>query len=119
MKPDGADYRGMAKQKPRRKSPISRQFRLLYIGQWIRALGARPVDIAKTTGINEGYLSELINGRKKNPSGHTLAVISDFLGIPMSYLYRPPPSQDVIESVSEMDPAVLSRLQSKKYQQNQ
>jgi transcriptional regulator with XRE-family HTH domain len=67
----------------------------------------------KGTGINEGYLSQLISGEKKNPSGLILAQIADFLGIPMNYFYRPPPSQEAIDQVSDIDPAVLRRLSGK------
>jgi transcriptional regulator with XRE-family HTH domain len=52
-------------------------------------LHKRPIDVVRGTEINEGYLSQLISGKKKNPSGLILAQIADFLGIPMSYFYRP------------------------------
>ena len=112
MTADSSNYRHMPKRPQKPAHAIRRQFRLLYVGQWIRALHKRPIDVVKATGINEGYLSELINGRKKNPSGHVLAAIAEYLEIPMSYFYKPPPAQEFLDQVSELDPAVLSKLRS-------
>ena len=110
MPNDSPDYRPMPKRPGKPPNPFKRQFRLLYVGQWIRALHKRPIDVVRATGINEGYLSELINGRKKNPSGHTLAQIADYLEIPMSYFYRPPPASETLNQLSDLDSAVLNRL---------
>jgi transcriptional regulator with XRE-family HTH domain len=82
----------------------------VFVGQWIRALGKRPRDVARATEINEGYLSELINGKKKNPSPASLAAIAACLDIPMTYLYRLPPPQDTIDQIAGLDPATISRL---------
>jgi transcriptional regulator with XRE-family HTH domain len=85
-------------------------FRPLYIGQWIRALGMTPAEVARGTGMNEGYLSQLISGDKKNPSGATLSLLAGHLGIPIDYLYRPTPDREFIEKAGQIDPSVLARL---------
>ena len=104
------DHRGMAgRPRKARKRTITADTSF-YIGEWIRALGHRPVDIVRHTGINEGYLSELISGKKRNPSAATLIDIADFLGIPMSYLRQPPPDREFMQTAANMDPAVLNRL---------
>lgn len=83
----------------------------LYIGQWIRALGVRQIDVVRATGMNEGYLSELCSGKsKKNPSRALLQSIADALDIPVDYLRRPPPDQHFIQQASQIDPAIISRL---------
>jgi len=69
-----------------------------------------PAEVVRATGINEGYLSQLISGEKKNPSGRTLLLISGHLGIPMGLLYEPPPDREFIEKAGKIDPAILSRL---------
>lgn len=97
------------KLKTPRKAP-QRQFRKLYIGEWIRALGLRPVDVVRGTGINEGYLSSLISGSKANPSFDKISQVADFLGIPVSYFNRPPPDRDFIAEAAELDPKVLAKL---------
>lgn len=104
------DHRGMGQRPAKRRTASSTQFRPLYIGQWIRALHKRPRDVSKGTGINEGYISQLISGEKKNPSGAKLALIAEYLDIPLGYLYRPPPGQEFLEEAATLDPAILSRL---------
>lgn len=111
---DRGDYLDMRKGTKIPFNKSKRPFRELYIGQWIRALGMRPIDVVKGTGLNEGYLSELINGKKKNPSGTTLIQLAEFLDIPMSYLYKPPPPQEVINQASDIDPSILKRLTERK-----
>lgn len=87
-----------------------KQFRKLFIGEWVRALGFRQVEIVRATRINEGYLSELINGNKKNPSFDVLNQIADFLGIPVSYFNRAPPDREFMKEAAELDPKVLAKL---------
>lgn len=82
----------------------------LFIGEWIRALGMRPADVARATGRNEGYLSELVNNKKKNPSLGMQQEIAEVLGIPVHYFQRPPPRKDFIEEARQLDPAVIDRL---------
>jgi transcriptional regulator with XRE-family HTH domain len=93
--------------KPQRRPPT------LFIGQWVRALGYRPIDVVRATGLNEGYLSELIAGRKTNPSNAVLHTIATAIGIPWHYLLRPPPSPEFLEEAATLDPAVLVRLRSR------
>lgn len=102
------------KPKNRRAAP-QRQFRKLYIGEWIRALGVRQVDVVRATRINEGYLSELISGGKKNPSFDVLNQVADFLGVPVSYFNRPPPDREFITEAAELDPKVLARLMAPRH----
>lgn len=113
IRDEGSDYGAMSKTPRKPAGPIRRQFRLLYVGQWIRALDRRPTDVARGSGVNEGYLSELINGRKANPGGHVLLAIAAELGIPMDYLYRPPPDQKLLEKLDEIEPEILAKLRAK------
>lgn len=82
----------------------------LYIGEWIRSLGRTPAEVSRGIGRNEGYLSQLISGQKKNPSLGLQQEIADQLGIPPEYLRRPPPDKDFIDQARTLDPAVLDRL---------
>jgi transcriptional regulator with XRE-family HTH domain len=84
--------------------------RKLYVGEWIRALGLKQVEVVRGTRINEGYLSELVSGKKRNPSYDILCQIADFLGIPVSYFGRPPPDRGFIEEAADLDPKVLAKL---------
>lgn len=94
----------IARRRPRPASPP------LHIGEWIRALGMRPADVARATGRNEGYLSEIINGRKTRPSLGLQQEIADAIGVPVHYFLRPPPPREVIEQAGSLDPSVLARL---------
>jgi hypothetical protein len=68
----------------------------LYIGEWMDALGLRQVDVVRATGINGGYLNELISGNKKNPGYLMLSGIADALGVSVEALRRKPPSERAI-----------------------
>lgn len=81
-----------------------------FLGAWIYRLGTTPRKIVEATKINEGYLSELINGGKRNPSDRLLKVIAAHLGVPVDTFRKPPPSESAIEQVSHLDPAILARL---------
>ena len=70
------------------------------------------MDVVRATKINEGYLSELISGKKKNPSADALYKIADFLEIPLDYLYRLPPDRAFIEEAAKFDPSVLAKLRA-------
>lgn len=106
MLSDHGAMTGKLKSRP----AAARQFRKLFVGEWVRALGIKQVEIVRATGINEGYLSELMNGRKKNPSFAILTQIAEFLGIPVSYFNRAPPDREFIAEAAELDPKVLAKL---------
>lgn len=82
----------------------------LFIGQWIRAMGLTPAEVARDAPMNEGYLSELISGRKQKPSIEILQAIAKVLGIPRDKLHEPPPAKEVIEAARTLGPSVLRRL---------
>lgn len=64
------------------------------------ALGRKAGEVAAKAGINEGYMSELVSGKKRNPSTDKLIAISDELGISISALFRRPPPGDAIGRLS-------------------
>lgn len=102
-----ADALLMAKKKPPAKPP-------LYLGPWIRACKTTPAEVSRGTGINEGYLSQMISGKKDNPSGAKLSLIADFLEIPLGNLYKPPPPAAVLDQIADFDPKVIARLSRKR-----
>lgn len=107
-----SDHGGMT-VKPRAQA---RRIRKLFVGEWIRALGFRQVEVVRATGINEGYLSELVSGSKKNPSFEYLNEIAEFLGIPVSYFNRAPPDREFMQEAAELDPKVLAKLMTPRHQ---
>jgi transcriptional regulator with XRE-family HTH domain len=90
------------------------QFKKMYIGEWADRRGVQPRDLADAVGISEGYMSELVNGKKHNPSLAVLMKIVDRLGLErVDDLFQPPPSQEVLNTLGKLSPAdqaALSRL---------
>lgn len=99
------DYPDMAK-------PHVKRLRTLYLGPWLARLGRRPSEVAKAVGVGESYLSLLISGDKRNPSGALLLAISEELGISVNDLYRRPPDHEVTEAVTQLRPDQLATLGS-------
>lgn len=84
--------------------------RKLFLGQWLRRLGLRQVDVAKGSGIGESYLSLLISDPNKKPTPDVLLALSDELGVPVNALYRMPPPWTEIEAKVQLTPAQIARL---------
>ena len=105
------DHGGMPRplgKKVRRHTPTP--IKPLYLGAWIRKLGYRPAEVARGTGLNEGYLSQLISGKKTNPSRVALAAIAEFLDVHVAVFDSPPPDQPTLDTLSRLDPQLLARL---------
>jgi transcriptional regulator with XRE-family HTH domain len=92
----------------------TRTFRKLYIGEWLNRLGRRQNEAAEALGVTETYISELISGKKKNPHHAILYDLSEWLGLTINDLYRPPPARAAVEAVdkgmSAADMAALGNL---------
>ena len=83
------------------------------MGEWVAQSGRQQEDIAESAGITDAYLSELMSGKKKNPSAHVLFALSEELGITINDFYRKPPSQaqmNRLKNLSPSDAATLTRL---------
>lgn len=106
----------MARKPTKGRTAIPGADPILHIGSWIRRLGATPATIARKTGLNEGYLSELVNGKKTNPSMVVGFIIADYLDIPVDYFRRPPPSTEVVQEAERLRPDVIARLRRPKIQ---
>lgn len=83
----------------------------LYLGEWFAALGVRPAKVAVETGINEGYLSQLISRKKNNPTRSILLRIGKAVGVDWYLFYEPPPPKGVIEQIKKYGAGVLQRLE--------
>ncbi len=84
--------------------------RKLYIGEWLSRLGRKPVELAKHLDVTEPYVSELISGKKDNPSHILLLDVSEWLGLTVNDLYRPPPDRLAVEAAQRLEPAQLAVL---------
>ena len=95
---------------PTKKTEVQEAYRLQYLGPWIYAAGKTPAEVVRETGINFGYLSGLISGKKRNPSYEKLSLISKFLKVPIEKLEGPPPSVELLNQVADYDPELIARL---------
>lgn len=87
-----------------------KKVRTLHLGEWLSRLGRKPVELAKAIGVGESYISLLISGQKKNPSGALLLDISEFLGLSVNDLYEPPPPAETGNALKHLNPAQLAVL---------
>lgn len=93
-------------RRPRRANPPA------YVREWLRAFGLKPADVARAAEINEGYLSQLISGQKKNPSAGLLMDLAEVMPQPFHYtqFYRAPPDDAALRALASIDPALLPFL---------
>lgn len=88
---------------------FNREFKL---GAWLHYLGKAPGWLADEIGINEGYVSELISGKKTNPGIGILLQMSDKLGVTVNQLFEDPPKRDVGDTLRRLSPTQFQILQS-------
>jgi transcriptional regulator with XRE-family HTH domain len=92
------------------RTAYGRGERKLYIGEWLARLGRKPVDLAKHVDVTETYVSELISGKKNNPSHVLLLDISEWFGLTVNDLYMRPPDRVALEAVERLNPAQMATL---------
>lgn len=86
------------KRKPRSTEPGSGTGSQLHIGQWIAFMGLTQAEVARESGVNEGYLSQLISGKyDKDPRVSMLDALSDAIGVETRALFGPPPPREQFE----------------------
>ena len=85
---------------------------ILCLGQWIRRLDLRQVDVARDAHITESYLSTLISNPQKKPTPDVLIALSNAIGITVNDLYRLPPPTTAVEATQKLTPQQLAVLSS-------
>lgn len=70
-----------------------RQYKPLFVGDWIDATGHQQNVVAKAAGVSQSYISNLSGGRRSNPSAFVLKAIADQIGVAMDDFYMAPPAQ--------------------------
>lgn len=81
----------------------------LYLVDWIDAISTRK-EVAEAVGASVSYFANLKAGRKKNPSGELLFMISEFLGCTVNDFYRPPPAGHFIDTMAGFSPEAREAL---------
>jgi transcriptional regulator with XRE-family HTH domain len=91
-----------------------RQHRQLFLAEWIEATGHQTGAVASAAGVDQSYISNIIAGRKGNPSAHVLLAVSEHLGVTVNDLYRRPPPTSVLEHLSSLSPAARTTLSGRR-----
>lgn len=81
-----------------------RTYKRIYLGEWLDALGQDQKGTADAAGVNPSYISNIVSGRKTNPSGYVMQAIADHLEITMNDLYEPPPSHSAVAMLNGLSP---------------
>jgi transcriptional regulator with XRE-family HTH domain len=105
-------HRGFLKSGMAKKPP--KQFRQLYVGEWIEAAGVPQSAVVKGTNISQGYISNMSGGRRSNPSAEYLLRISEFIGVSMNDFYVPPPARSDVEWLGRYSPQARETLLNKR-----
>lgn len=88
----------------------TRTYRKLYLQEWLEVTGHEQGGAAASAGVDASYISNLVAGRKPNPSAHVLLAISEYLGVTVNDLYRRPPPESSLTALSELSPGARSIL---------
>jgi len=86
------------------------QTRKLYLSEWLARLRKRPVDLARHLGVTESYISNLKSDKRGNPSITILIEMSEFLGVTVNDLTKPPPRAATIEQLQGYSQAAVQQL---------
>ncbi|CCE05809.1 hypothetical protein BRAS3843_1480040 [Bradyrhizobium sp. STM 3843] len=86
------------------------QYKKLHLGEWLARLNVKQADLARDVGVTESYISNLISGKKVNPSISLLLEISDRLKLSVNDLYKQPPSISALDDLKDFSPAVVQQL---------
>jgi transcriptional regulator with XRE-family HTH domain len=88
-----------------------RQLKPIFLGEWIDAIpGCDRKGAADAAGIEISYISNLSSGKKANPSSIIMLALSEYLGITVNDLYRPPPSKTTLKELADLSPAARETL---------
>jgi transcriptional regulator with XRE-family HTH domain len=100
----------MAKINHQKPPKDAEELPLYHLGSWLARLGLKQADLAKETGFNEGYISQLVHQEKRNPSFYVVAKIADALEITIDQLRHPPPTDEMAEALRSLDATLIDRI---------
>lgn len=98
----------------KRPNPSPRE---IFLGDWIKFLDLKVVDVAKCAGCTQGYISNIARGAKDNINALYLLAISDMMGVTVNDLFKRPPPKSVVAQLESYSPkareTILARKQRK------
>lgn len=87
---------------------------ILYIGEWIDALGLKQKEVADRAGIGKSYLNLICKRTRVNPSFAVLQAIADAVELTIEDLKTPPPPSNLIEEIHRIPAGQIARLRSRR-----
>lgn len=84
----------------KRKKP--RSARRIYLTEWLEFFDVGQEEAGKAAGCSQGYLSNIGAQRKTDVNVLILLPLSEYLGITVNDLYRPPPSAAALDSLTNL-----------------
>jgi transcriptional regulator with XRE-family HTH domain len=88
-------------------------YRKLYLAEWLEVLGHSQTDAAEVAGVGQSYISNIIAGRRPNPSTFVLLRLSEWLGITVNDLFEPPPDDAIVKAIRGLSPGAHDALMRK------
>lgn len=89
----------------------------IHLGDWLAFFEMGASEAAEIAGCTQGYISNIVGGRKPNINVLYLLKLSEFMGVTINDFYRPLPSRTTLNALKNLSPkaqaAILDRQQKK------
>lgn len=89
----------------------------IFLGDWLEEFEIGASEAAKIAGVTQGYISNIVAGRKPNINVLILLKLSDRMGVTVNDFYRPLPNKSQLNALKELSPkaqaAILDRQRKK------
>jgi plasmid maintenance system antidote protein VapI len=99
-------------QKDASKDPLD-----IHLAEWLEFFQVGPSEAARIAGCSQGYISNIMAGRKKDINVLYLLKLSDHFGITVNDFYRPLPSKAQLNTLKSLSPraqaSILARQQNR------
>ncbi len=90
----------------------------LHLGDWLTFFEIGPTEAAEIAGCTQGYISNMVGGRKDNINVLYLLRLSEHMGVTVNDFYRPLPSRNQLATLKNLSPkaqaAILARQSGKR-----
>lgn len=89
----------------------------IHLGDWLSFFEMGASEAAEIAGCTQGYISNIVGGRKPNINVLYLLKLSEHLGVTINDFYRPLPNRTTLNALKNLSPkaqaAILDRQQKK------
>lgn len=89
----------------------------IHLGDWLEFFEIGPSEAGEIAGVTQGYISNIVAGRKPNVNVLILLKLSDHMGVTVNDFYRPLPSRSQLKALEDLSPkaraAIMDRERKK------